>query len=338
VNYLYRLYGLTLLSAEALPGLQVFASESCEADVGLDLHLAPAWVSRARSLPSRRVHMLDAEPETEDPAFVVTSYGKAHFFGLSYSDGTEFMVDAAGQRVWGTWTAPWTKEDFATYLLGPVMGFVLRRRRITPLHASAVSVAGKAIILFGDAHSGKSTTAAGLALRGTAVLCEDIAALRLAEGRHWVEPGYPRICLWPDSVRNLMGHDDALPRLTPNWAKRYLPLDGVLAGFQSEPCPVGGMYLLAPRTEDEDAPRIEPMSPREALLTLVQNSYMNWLLDREQRASEFAVLARLAEQVPARRIVPHRDASRIPALCGAILEDANQFPSHAFAATRPHSP
>lgn len=332
---LYRLYGLSVLTTEALPGLQAIASDPARADVCLHLRCEPDWVREARRLPSQEVRSLEAEPETEDPAFVVTSYGAGRFFSLAYSDGTEFMVDGGGERVWGTWTPPWTKEDFATYLLGPVMGFVLRRRNIMPLHASAVSVAGKAIVLFGDAHAGKSTTAAALALRGMPVLCEDIASLHEVDGRYWVGPGYPRVCLWPDSVRNLMGREDALPRLTPNWEKRYLPLDGVLAAFQARPCPIGGIYLLAPRTAEEDAPRIEPMTPQDALLTLVQNSYMNWLLDREQRASEFEVLARLADQVPGRRIVPHHDAGRIAALCGAILADAGRLPS--LAASQPNS-
>lgn len=333
----YRLYGLSILTTEALPGLQAIASDFTQSEVCLQMGCEPDWVREARRLSSREVHSLDAEPETEDPAFVVTSYGADRFFSLAYSDGTEFMVDGGGERVWGAWTPPWTKEDFATYLLGPVMGFVLRRRNITPLHASAVSADGKAIVLFGDAHAGKSTTAAALALRGLPVLCEDIASLRLVEGRYWVEPGYPRVCLWPDSTRSLMGREDALPRLTPNWEKRYLPLDGVLAAFQAQPCPVGGIYLLVPRTADEDAPRIEPMTPQEALLTLVQNTYMNCLLDREQRAREFEVLARLVEQVPVRRIVPHRDAGRIAALCGAILADTGRLPSLAFAASQPNS-
>jgi len=32
------------------------------------------------------------------------------------------------------------------------------------------------------------------------------------------------------------------------------------------------------------------MSFREALLSLVQNTYMNWLLNRKQRAAEFDAL------------------------------------------------
>src|SRR5262249_20393493 len=134
--------------------------------------------------------------------------------------------------------------------------------------------------------------------------------------------------------QKLLGHADALPRLTPNWEKRYLPLDGVQAGFEAKHCPIGVIYVLAPRTEEVGAPRIEVMTPKEALLELVQNTYMNWLLDREQRAREFDVLVRLVEQVPVRRLVPHRDASRIDALCRAISADAERLSQLVFAA--PH--
>ena len=323
MNYRYRLYGLGLVAQEELAGLQEGSSCRRDEEVCLELNGEPAWVGQARLLPSRQLHQLESEPATEGPAFMVISYGAGRFFGLSYSDGTEFMVDGLGRRVWGTWQAPWTKEDFATYLLGPLMGFLLRQRGVTPLHASAVCLAGRAFLFCGDAQTGKSTTAAALALRGAPVLCEDIAALRPAKEGHWVEPGYRRICLWPDSVRSLLGREDGLPRLTPNWEKRYLPLDGVLASFQGEASPIGAIYLLAPRSAEEGAPRIEPLAPKQALLDLVQNSYMNWLHDRQQRATEFNELARIALKIPIRRIVPHRDPDRIDALCRAIQADAD---------------
>ena len=336
VNYRYRVYGLSLAAVESVPGLEACEPVRPEPDVCLELRSEPDWAREARLLPAQQIHKLEAEPQTEDPAFVVTSYGGDRFFGLSYTDGTEFMVDGEGRRVWGAWTEPWTKEDFTTYLLGPVMGFVLRRRGVTPLHASCVCVAGNAVLLCGDAQAGKSTTVAALALRGMRVLCEDIAALRWSQGRSWVEPGYPRICLWPDGVEKLMGRKDALPLLTPNWEKRYLPLDGVLAGFEAERCPVGAIYFLAPRVPEESAPRVEPMTPKEALLELVQNTYMNWLLDRQQRAAEFYELTHLVEQTPVRRAVPHRDPRRIGALCEAIVTDAESLASPARAASQPN--
>jgi hypothetical protein len=301
-------------------------------DLTLEIGDEPEWVSRALRLPSFCYHQLPAEPLTEDPAFIVTALGAMEFFELTYTDGTRFVVDAAGTRVWGTWAPPLVFEDLATYLLGPVMGFVLRRRGVTPLHASAVSVAGHAIVLTGAAQAGKSTTAAAIALRGVPVLCEDVSALKESTGGFSIEPAYPRVCVWPDAVQKLLGQEDALPRLTPNWEKRFLPLDGVQAKFEAERQPLGAVYLFSARTTQSDAPRVEEVGPREALLELVQNTYMNWLLDRKQRAEEFDLLARLVARVPVRRIVPHQDSARLGEMCELLLGDASRVCAEGRAA------
>lgn len=291
----------------------------------LEIGEQPAWVRQALSLPSVCYHQQPAEPETSDPAFRVNVLGEMDFFELAYGDGTRFVVDGAGTKVWGTWKPPLVLEDLVTYLLGPVMGFVLRRRGVTPLHASAVSVGGHAIVLSGAAQAGKSTTAAALALRGVRVLCEDVAPLKEDKDGFSVEPGYPRVCVWPDAVEKLLGQGDALPRLTPNWEKCFLALDGVQGNFEAERRPLGVVYLFAERSEQSDAPRVDKLSPREALLGLVQNTYMNWLLDRKQRAEEFDMLSRLVARVPVRRIVPHQDPARLGALCDVLLEDAGRL-------------
>lgn len=254
--------------------------------------------------------------------FTFASLGQGRFFQLAYTDGTHFVVDGAASRIWGTYEAPLTIEDLATYLLGPIMGFVLRHHGITALHASAVCVQNRAIVLSGAAGAGKSTTAAALALRGVPVMCEDIAPVFEDGGKFFVQPGYPRVCLWPDAVEALAGSPDALPRLTPNWEKCFLPLDGVSANFEPQGRALGAVYLFAPRTDTAGAPRLEELGAREALLELVRNTYMNSLLDREQRAHEFDVLSRLVGQVPMKRIVPHSDPRRLGRLCDLLLADA----------------
>jgi hypothetical protein len=291
-------------------------------DIVVSLGPETDWVREARCLPSRLVYPKPGEVERENSPFSLISYGAAEFFELVYGNETIFLVDGAAERVWGTCLPPLTNEDVTNYLVGPVMGFVLRRRSILALHASAVSVAGHALALCGESQAGKSTTAAALALRGTSVLCEDITPLMQEEGRFQVEPGYPRICLWPDAVESLFGVRHALPRLTSNWEKFFLPLEGRNAKFEAHKRPLGAVYLLAPRAAEANAPRIEEVGPREALLELVQNTYMNWLLDREQRAAEFDALSKLVTQVPVRRIVPHADPGRIGELCDLILADA----------------
>jgi hypothetical protein len=292
----------------------------------------PDWVHSAWKL-TRAIHNgKSSAPGLPDAAYTVTAFGNDEIFELAYSDGTRFVVDGAAERMWATWLPPLTSNDLDVYLRGPVFGFVLQRRGVTVLHASAVNVEGHGVVLCGPSETGKSTTAAALALRGKAVLSDDLAALSIENGELQVEPGYPRICLWPEAVQSLLGSPDALPALTPNWEKRFLPLDGSSAEFQLQKCPLRLIYLLAPRVNDSGAPRVEGIGSRSALMELVQNTYMNWFLDRRQRAVEFHFLSRLVSQVPVRRIVSHADARRIGAVCDLILSDAKQILSRRGSA------
>ena len=325
VSYSYRAYGLTIRSDTPVSALRREPTDLERYDISVSLGPEPGWVREARRLPPHLEHPKSGKVERDNSPFALTSYGDQEFFELAYGDEARFFVDGAAERIWGTCPVSLTNEDMATYLLGPVMGFVLRRRSILALHASAVSIGGRAVALCGESQAGKSTTAAGLALRGIPVLCEDITPLTEEQGRFQVEPGYPRVCLWPDAVEKLFGAPDALPRLTPSWEKFFLPLDGRNARFEEQRRVASAVYFLASRVAEADAPRIETMSAREVLLELVRNTYMNWLLDRRQRAVEFDALSRLVTQVPIRRIVPHVDPGRIGALCELIVADAERL-------------
>jgi len=324
VVYRYRAYGLTCLSNAPVDGFHHrVTSQSFNPDIVLDLvSVTPEWVGAARSLPTHTIYTKPISAENTDSGYTVKVFGEENAFELAYTDGTQFLVDGSASRVWGRCPPGFDMDYLATYLRGPVMGFILRRRGITVLHASALSFCGRAIVLCGESQSGKSTMAAALALRGTPVLCEDVTALKLSAHSYYVEPGYAQVGLWPDAVENLFGAADALPRLTSSWEKCFLPLDGDKARFDPEERPLGVIYLLGPRTELEDAPKLEQVSPRQALLDLVQNTYMNWLLDQKQRAAEFDFLGTLVTQIPVRRIVPHSDPARIPALCDLVIADA----------------
>jgi len=322
LSYSYRAYGLEISSFSRIAGLQTSPLQPGESTLQFDDGPEPRWAGNLLALPARVLSHRSEPPGSADPSFVLTQHGQTDGFQLSYSDGTRFVVDGAAERVWGTYRPPLSADDLATYFLGPVMGFVLRRRNITCLHSSGVEIQGRAVCFCGDAGSGKSTTAAALALRGLPVLAEDIVALEESGGEFRAVPGYPRVCLWPESVSMLLGSDDALPQLTPEWEKRYLELDGGRAKFSEKILPLGVLYLFAPRSSDVDVPRAEKLGSREALLELVQNTYMNWVLNREQRANEFDALCRLVQQVPVRRIVPHAKPEKIAGLCDLILRDA----------------
>lgn len=322
MTYSYRLYGLGVRSSTSIAGPEPAPELGDSPDIEFQTGSQPDWVREGLAQPGLEIARRGDPDHLDGPTFTLTVHGDTGCFDLTYSDGTRFVVSGDAGRVWGTFQPPLTPDDLATYLLGPVMGFLLRRRQCTCLHASAIQIAGGGVALVGDAGFGKSTTAAALALRGIPVFSEDIVPLEVSGGKFQIVPGYPRICLWPDSVEMLLGSKEALPLLTPVWEKRYLPLDGIRGKFANRKTPLEVIYLFGPRTASETAPRVEELRPKDALLELVQNTYMNWLLDRKQRAAEFDFLARMLETVQVRRIVPHADPKKLGALCDLILRDA----------------
>jgi hypothetical protein len=247
------------------------------------------------------------------------------YFRLTYADGVAFLIDRAGSRIWSTWPATLSIEDTAIYLLGPILGFALRLRGVTCLHASAIAIGDEAIAFLGPGGAGKSTTAAAFAQRGYRVLSEDVVALRDSDDGFVVQPGYPHIRLWPTSVEMLHRFPEALPPLTPNWDKRYLDLVENGYQFQRSPLPLAAVYILGDRRAQPEAPVIEKISAREALMTLVENTYVNYLLEPAMRRDEFTVLTRLVEHVPIRSVRPHVDCARLAQLCDAILEDSQKI-------------
>jgi hypothetical protein len=312
--FFYSAFGLTLGANRAVPGLAAGAAAS-PPDVTLWLN-PDRWPVHVDAQPGPRRYVSAETGDDNAPALQVWSMADGAWFKLRYDDGTEFLVDRSGAEVWARWHAASTVEDMGTYLLGPVLGFVLRLRGITCLHASAVAVDGRAIALLGPPCAGKSTTAAAFALNGYPVLADDIVAL--AEGDEMaVQPAHPRLRLWPDSVALLFGTPDALPRLTPGWDKRVLYLGEPHTRFQARPLPLAAIYVLAGGATGSVA--CAGVRAREGLLALVANSYVNYLLDARMRGDEFRCLARVASTVPVRLVPP--DAGGPSERCHRILKD-----------------
>lgn len=250
----------------------------------------------------------------------LTVWHSARHFHLQYADGTEFLIDKQGTRIWATWPAETlTLEDTATYLLGPVMGFVLLLRGFISLHACAVAVGERVIAIVGPAGSGKSTTAAAFAEQGYRVLAEDVVSLHDLGKEFLVQPAYPSIRLWPSSVEALYGTAATLPKLTPTWDKCYLDLTQDKYEFQHEPLPLAAIYILAERSDDDGVPFVEDLAPGAALMSLIANTYATYLMDKTMRAREFELLQRVLSSVPLKRVTPHSDPVRIDELCQAIL-------------------
>ena len=113
------------------------------------------------------------------------------------------------------------------------------------LHASAVAFGQQAVAFVGAEGAGKSTTAAALALRGHAILSDDVVALAEHDGSFFVAPAYPYLSLWPEAVQCIYGSPEALPRFSSNYDKRCLSLEKQELHFEERSLPLATIYVLA---------------------------------------------------------------------------------------------
>jgi hypothetical protein len=320
VDSTHTLFGLTVRSNLPLPGLESFEDSGQSTD--LTVHLGDSPYPDLEM--ARKAEELTYESSFTDdsgrPALRIWRSADGLYLRLAYYDGMQFWLECQGKEIWAIWPEAATLEDASSYLLGPVLGVVLRLRGVTSLHASAVAMDGYAVAFVGAEGAGKSTTAAAFAREGHGVLSDDVVALTESESGFVAVPAYPHLCLWPDSVAALFGSADALPHFSTGWEKHRLALGEGKTRFEKRRLPLGAIYVLGERRSDL-APFVEAIRPQPALLTLVANTFANKILSRELRSREFEVLSRLVTAVPIRRVFAHSESSRISDLCRAIRED-----------------
>ena len=316
VSYYSAIYGLQLHLNQGVPGLLLSTQQSQPVDVQVHFGSMPSGLPEERTL-----WYLNPEPGPGGKPRL-TVWSLPGYYHLQYADGTQFLIDNSGTQIWAVWpNETLTLEDTATYLLGPIMGFVLLLRGFISLHACAVVVNDRAVAIVGPAGSGKSTTAAAFAEAGYRVLAEDVVTLRDHDDTFLVQPAYPSIRLWPASVEALYGPAATLPKLTPTWDKCYLDLTQDKYEFQQHPLPLAAIYVLAERRDDTGAPFVSDLAPAEALMALIANTYATYLMDKQMRVREFELLPRLLNSISIRRVTPHSDPAFIGELCRTILED-----------------
>lgn len=321
MSFYTSMYGLSIRLNEQVPGIAVSEVPSGLADIDINFGFMPSWVDQ-EGVKREKWYVSPEQRVDHDPRLVIWDLLDADHYQICYADGTRFLIDKSGSRIWATWPPETlTLKDTTTYLLGPMMGFILLLRGCISLHASAIAVGDRAIALVGPAGSGKSTTAAAFAGLDYSVLAEDVVTLEDRGNAFMVQPAYPCIRLWPSSVKALYGDEAELPKLTPTWDKCYLDLTQERYSFGKDALPLAAIYLLAERSEAPTSPSIHELPPNEALMSLIANTYATRLMDKTMRAREFELLGRVLQNVPVRRVVPHADPANIASLCQTILAD-----------------
>ena len=97
---------------------------------------------------------------------------------------------------------PRVEERFLAFpLLGPVMAWVLSRKKLFLLHASAIDINGRTAVFMGDKLAGKSTTAAAFLRAGHTLVTDDLVAINFEDyGRPVILPAFPQLKLAADAA------------------------------------------------------------------------------------------------------------------------------------------
>jgi len=280
-------FGIVVQGSFAAPGLApggpVDATPPTVVDLAAEDELRAGWPARtAQRLLAERLDGADEPARWIDHAPGAGYLLRARHFGLA-------RVAEDGRRVACAPLAgdPWRWQRF---LVGRVLPWaaVLRGREI--LHASAVTIGGRAIAVVGASGVGKSSLAARLVLAGARLMTDDVLALSAGGSRVCAHPGPGLLALRPAEWQALSPTDRArLGRVLGHDVKRYVEVE-----HQSEAQPLAALYFA--RRGRDPGPAVRPLkdAPFRALLAA---SLLPSLDPPERRRRRFELCADVTARV-----------------------------------------
>ena len=337
-NYTYRAYGLYFSSNHPIPNLvQVKEDPGLNAlnyldqPVCINFRGLQSWFP----IPTNWSNLYQSPSHTvgNRPFLEVWQHETGLHLRHSNNAGengiganVDFSMGLAGETIDIAWTPAMLFQDIVAYLLGPVLGCILRLRGVTCLHGAVMAIEEGAIAIIGPKGAGKSTTAAFFVQQGRPLLSDDIAPLVNRDGQFWVQPGYPCLRLWPKAIDILCSSQvNNLPLVLSFSEKRYFPLalkDREVASrqFQLTPLPLVGIYLLD-RFDTGASPSLLPMTLAMSLVSLVRNTYVDYVLSETGRSREFRELGQLVSGIPVKQVRRPENLEILPKLYQIILQD-----------------
>ena len=237
---------------------------------------------------------------------------------LRWTDLFEFLVSPDGTRIAGRPLARATAESFQTYLLNQVLSFALLKRGAEPIHATAVVVDGSAVAFAAGPGTGKSTLGAAFLQRGYRLLTDDLLVLREEGGEFVAQPSMPRIKLFPEIARRLLGEGATGVPMNEDTPKLVISLgpDRVCAGST----PLRTIFMLA-ASEKPARVSIRRMKERRAFLAITRNTFNPVVAGQQRLLQHFDLATRVAAAIPVKSLTYPRRLEELPQVVDAIQAD-----------------
>lgn len=220
---------------------------------------------------------------------------------------------------------PVDAPDIRAFLLGTVLAVLCFKRGTLPLHASAVEIAGGAVLLAGNSGLGKSSLAAELHRRGARLLSDDLCALDF-QGRDspLIRPAFPRLKLWQDSAAHLGLPTDDAEQSRAELQKFHIPVPA--ARFCAESVPIALLVTLGRLS----LPGPVQTTRLQGLAAMQQRHVVHrWRLGEALGHGPliFHGLAALARKVPVVQLTRYDDLAGLSALADVVAELVDAEPA-----------
>lgn len=205
-----------------------------------------------------------------------------------------------------------TIQDSVTrLLLCHAMSFVLPWHGREAIHASAVEIDGRAVVIAGGSGRGKSTLATALCARGARLLADDLTSLRLTDAGVVVDPTSNRTWLWREVAAEM-----ALERTGDSSRPRKVT---VRSDAAPEPVPVAAMFVLGFKA---DAAMLgQPLAGTNAVRTFLAQLFNYAIRTSARLSQQFHIATELCGTVP---VVPALWEPG-PARADAMAEQIERF-------------
>ncbi|MCI0710141.1 MAG: hypothetical protein L0154_08255 [Chloroflexi bacterium] len=275
-----------------------------------------SFVEGAAEIQYRRSSPIDYQQAVliyTSPTSHIRFYRIGHSDLLRVPEVADFFVE--GSHVF--WQAASHTPMVEIFFFGPVCSLLLERHGIPALHASAVSIDGRAVGFLAASHGGKSTLAAHFIQLGYPMITDDVLPVEVTDPEIRVRPGYPQMKLWHEQAIRFCDDPRQLRRLHQNLNKYAVPV----SNFCSEWLPLDTLYLPE-RNDNVNEVRIDPLTPAAATIELMRYAFsagvMSVLADQRQRWKLFANITR---QVGVKRLIYPSGLENLPRVQDAILHD-----------------
>ena len=220
-----------------------------------------------------------------------------------------------------TWQSKGT--SFEHYLQTVGLSLWLETRGVLCIHANAIATDTGVIGLIAPSQTGKTTLTTALAVRGMALMSDDMMAIHKQNEEWRVYPAWPHLRMWPDVAEYFTKSPTSLKRVHSRFAKRIAKpdeIDGL--NYVEKSGLLKRLYLLK-RVDDQSVNvSIERLTANESIVTLLQNSM---LADAYRplglESGRLMTLATLLDKVSVKRIVYPSGKSHLAKVCKCIEED-----------------